>query len=132
MNGIIGEGYFSERVQCISRRGYVVLGQGAAQPVIGDTRQGAGIGSANGIDCLVQWPGVGFPMKLDCCERYFCINIGRLNGQRAIQHSYFFRIAPENSVTKRDLLAREKSCADRKSTRLNSSHLVISYAVFCL
>src|SRR2546426_6479633 len=27
-----------------------------------------------------------------------------------------------------DLLARE----DRKSTRLNSSHLVISYAVFCL
>src|SRR2546426_1670683 len=25
-----------------------------------------------------------------------------------------------------------RSCADRKSTRLNSSHLVISYAVFCL
>src|SRR5256885_5342063 len=25
-----------------------------------------------------------------------------------------------------------KSYADRKSTRLNSSHLVISYAVFCL
>src|SRR5256885_9612314 len=24
------------------------------------------------------------------------------------------------------------SCTDRKSTRLNSSHLVISYAVFCL
>ena len=24
------------------------------------------------------------------------------------------------------------SCADRKSTRLNSSHPVISYAVFCL
>src|SRR6476646_6066233 len=24
------------------------------------------------------------------------------------------------------------SCADRKSTRLNSSHTVISYAVFCL
>src|SRR5256885_3652211 len=28
--------------------------------------------------------------------------------------------------------ARMSSCADRKSTRLNSSHLVISYAVFCL
>src|SRR5205807_7625271 len=26
----------------------------------------------------------------------------------------------------------EKPMADRKSTRLNSSHLVISYAVFCL
>src|SRR3989454_6212886 len=26
----------------------------------------------------------------------------------------------------------EEICGDRKSTRLNSSHLVISYAVFCL
>src|SRR3954464_6328811 len=25
-----------------------------------------------------------------------------------------------------------KTCADRKSTRLNSSHTIISYAVFCL
>src|ERR1022692_2106294 len=25
-----------------------------------------------------------------------------------------------------------RACPDRKSTRLNSSHLVISYAVFCL
>src|SRR5256885_4436199 len=28
--------------------------------------------------------------------------------------------------------AREDEVIDRKSTRLNSSHLVISYAVFCL
>src|SRR5256885_10867782 len=28
--------------------------------------------------------------------------------------------------------AMRKEVADRKSTRLNSSHLVISYAVFCL
>src|SRR5256885_5098107 len=27
---------------------------------------------------------------------------------------------------------RRSPCSDRKSTRLNSSHLVISYAVFCL
>src|SRR5256885_15276520 len=27
---------------------------------------------------------------------------------------------------------RDDDCQDRKSTRLNSSHLVISYAVFCL
>src|SRR5256885_9955427 len=27
---------------------------------------------------------------------------------------------------------RRECCRDRKSTRLNSSHLVISYAVFCL
>src|SRR5205807_4886655 len=28
--------------------------------------------------------------------------------------------------------AQSRSSSDRKSTRLNSSHLVISYAVFCL
>src|SRR5256885_6706557 len=31
-----------------------------------------------------------------------------------------------------DRLAVERGDRDRKSTRLNSSHLVISYAVFCL
>src|SRR5256885_4140246 len=30
------------------------------------------------------------------------------------------------------LAQREEAALDRKSTRLNSSHLVISYAVFCL
>src|SRR5256885_9636939 len=35
--------------------------------------------------------------------------------------------APLNSTA-----ASREACADRKSTRLNSSHLVISYAVFCL
>src|SRR5256885_12641087 len=29
-------------------------------------------------------------------------------------------------------MARQQISKDRKSTRLNSSHLVISYAVFCL
>src|SRR6266498_3772040 len=29
-------------------------------------------------------------------------------------------------------IARSKPCTDRKSTRLNSSHVRISYAVFCL
>src|SRR5256885_6724086 len=31
-----------------------------------------------------------------------------------------------------DFLNRLRNAPDRKSTRLNSSHLVISYAVFCL
>src|SRR2546430_8295163 len=30
------------------------------------------------------------------------------------------------------ILIRKSSCPDRKSTRLNSSHSQISYAVFCL
>src|SRR5437870_6697590 len=32
----------------------------------------------------------------------------------------------------RNLLTNEKISLDRKSTRLNSSHVAISYAVFCL
>src|SRR5256885_1785877 len=36
------------------------------------------------------------------------------------------------ALTEEVLEACRRSDADRKSTRLNSSHLVISYAVFCL
>src|SRR5256885_8734626 len=36
---------------------------------------------------------------------------------------------PQNLPSARPL---QSACRDRKSTRLNSSHLVISYAVFCL
>src|SRR2546426_2320779 len=32
----------------------------------------------------------------------------------------------------REAIQARHECQDRKSTRLNSSHLVISYAVFCL
>src|SRR5256885_537331 len=44
-------------------------------------------------------------------------------------------VATSISKTQRDFFLREQMRAiqrDRKSTRLNSSHLVISYAVFCL
>src|SRR5688500_20075425 len=41
----------------------------------------------------------------------------------------YFRCARLATVNSRPPQARP---ADRKSTRLNSSHLVISYAVFCL
>src|SRR5207248_5408659 len=35
-------------------------------------------------------------------------------------------------VVEKKRFPREKTCGDRKSTRLNSSHRTISYAVFCL
>src|SRR5207244_11861569 len=38
----------------------------------------------------------------------------------------------EREALGRKLRHREPSRADRKSTRLNSSHQIISYAVFCL
>src|SRR5256885_16557115 len=41
--------------------------------------------------------------------------------------------APLDAAVARELAEREGGIErDRKSTRLNSSHLVISYAVFCL
>src|SRR2546426_9044748 len=42
-----------------------------------------------------------------------------------------FRVSFESSVTGQPPVTLD-SKLDRKSTRLNSSHLVISYAVFCL
>src|SRR5256885_13279794 len=42
-----------------------------------------------------------------------------------------FRAAARENL-ENSFLLRQPIPADRKSTRLNSSHLVISYAVFCL
>src|SRR2546426_8664198 len=42
------------------------------------------------------------------------------------------RAAPGSSASSTRRPCRSSSTSDRKSTRLNSSHLVISYAVFCL
>src|SRR2546426_6090258 len=47
-------------------------------------------------------------------------------------HAYYVLDKPEMSDAEYDRLFRELLELDRKSTRLNSSHLVISYAVFCL
>src|SRR5256885_7371225 len=44
-------------------------------------------------------------------------------------------VVPAGEISPRDwqlLRAENDAYRDRKSTRLNSSHLVISYAVFCL
>src|SRR5256885_6621801 len=42
------------------------------------------------------------------------------------------RRAPSRPLHHAGLTAKVNGNGDRKSTRLNSSHLVISYAVFCL
>src|SRR5690606_41655515 len=67
--------------------------------------------------------------------------------QEAIGLCFFFVLAGVDSVTNalslmfaklasrpalRRKLAEDPSAIDRKSTRLNSSHVKISYAVFCL
>src|SRR3712207_7851272 len=40
--------------------------------------------------------------------------------------------AQDEQVARRELAAQRELLGDRKSTRLNSSHANISYAVFCL
>src|SRR5256885_2965062 len=54
-------------------------------------------------------------------------------GQLVEQH---LRLAPESQTDALQTALRNQNpshlAEDRKSTRLNSSHLVISYAVFCL
>src|SRR5215217_3429515 len=51
-------------------------------------------------------------------------------------YTTLFRSVLENLAIVRSLVKafslRQKKCRDRKSTRLNSSHANISYAVFCL
>src|SRR3989442_14665380 len=42
------------------------------------------------------------------------------------------RLSQDPEAEEHDLEADEWNCEDRKSTRLNSSHVRISYAVFCL
>src|SRR2546426_6502171 len=54
--------------------------------------------------------------------------------QRGSLHSFGFDVAHAASETEGmqgTALGRRQVRRDRKSTRLNSSHLVISYAVFC-
>src|SRR5205807_4304383 len=52
-------------------------------------------------------------------------------------YTTLFRSSPEH-ISAFDMRTKKRDCLncavlrDRKSTRLNSSHLVISYAVFCL
>src|SRR5256885_5953791 len=53
----------------------------------------------------------------------------------AESHEHFVRLHRVHQARGRgaaDVLRQAVGALDRKSTRLNSSHLVISYAVFCL
>src|SRR5256885_8224391 len=58
-------------------------------------------------------------------DRLACVVLAGIEGAFVLGRS---RASAEPMRTTTELLAE----LDRKSTRLNSSHLVISYAVFCL
>src|SRR5690625_5441667 len=46
--------------------------------------------------------------------------------------SYDFQTEDYETINTPTILLTHKNMSDRKSTRLNSSHVAISYAVFCL
>src|SRR5256885_7699765 len=68
---------------------------------------------SSAIDKDVDWGKVNQPMS----ESQYSLLLGDVR-------SYLDRA--------QELFVEDLYCGDRKSTRLNSSHLVISYAVFCL
>src|SRR2546426_7473921 len=57
-------------------------------------------------------------------------NLSALDQERAALQKRIWDLQKRNGELERRL--PRPSAKDRKSTRLNSSHLVISYAVFCL
>src|SRR2546426_4734145 len=73
------------------------------------------------------------------CEEAHCPNIGECWEHKAATFMILGDVCTRNCAycavahgTPAPLDAGEPQRLDRKSTRLNSSHLVISYAVFCL
>src|SRR5690606_41267638 len=60
-------------------------------------------------------------------------SFGRKRRQRALYCLYTFSVTASLRCRTSWVLLWEPAClGDRKSTRLNSSHVKISYAVFCL
>src|ERR1039458_10622728 len=63
-------------------------------------------------------------------ENFVCVPLFNRNVEAAFQFPVNRR--KRNGNVKRNPVSRGQNRLDRKSTRLNSSHLGISYAVFCL
>src|SRR5437868_9964747 len=69
------------------------------------------------------------------CSSFFFLMIRRPPRSTLFPYTTLFRSAIQSVLgDPRDRLGRHVRCdqGDRKSTRLNSSHVSISYAVFCL
>src|SRR6266446_8028119 len=63
---------------------------------------------------------------------FFFLMIRRPPRSTLFPYTTLFRSPPCPTAGTRADHRAASGCGDRKSTRLNSSHLVISYAVFCL
>src|SRR5256885_5816107 len=96
------------------------------------------VGSCHGHDPAAM--GLGVELRLQLVARaahaVLALLVGILRvGISSLDHESRYdtvkeRLVVESGLGERDEILHDKT--DRKSTRLNSSHLVISYAVFCL
>src|SRR5256885_8078258 len=64
--------------------------------------------------------------------QFLVIHVGAVERRGQLLHAAVLAAQPRDFTLQAGLLDRSPRDRDRKSTRLNSSHLVISYAVFCL
>src|SRR5437868_2997692 len=63
---------------------------------------------------------------------FWSINFERKESWMSDKGRAIFNFGPDEPLSRELFLARVHPEEDRKSTRLNSSHVSISYAVFCL
>src|SRR5690606_40130099 len=77
------------------------------------------------------WVGGSKRDEIERCDRVF---LARKNGRTCAHAASLFRAlpAPSRATTHERVVFGGDRSGDRKSTRLNSSHVKISYAVFCL
>src|SRR5438034_7819920 len=86
---------------------------------------------------ILDWPGYRvYRYEIDEAAKTLRLWVPRKRGNRQLISSGCGRKVTEAhdfyEREVRDLPWRKYQTTDRKSTRLNSSHTVISYAVFCL
>src|SRR5699024_12062004 len=96
---------------------------------------GAGGGRGGAGGCGVVW-GAAAPVGR-VRGRRGCARLGRPPRSTLFPYTTLFRSSPHEGRRSTDLSCWPRSLykrlfLDRKSTRLNSSHVSISYAVFCL
>src|SRR3989442_10914721 len=72
------------------------------------------------------------PPRNVCCLRRHYMEHAAQRGGEAPAHPVYFTKAPECVLAPGAFVKYTGWAGDRKSTRLNSSHVRISYAVFCL
>src|SRR5690625_3651307 len=103
-----------------------------SRPTVATIARDLGISAATVSYALNGKPGVGASLRARVIEHAREVGWTPHSGAQALRRGHSGNIG---LVMVRDPQERSREpfyAADRKSTRLNSSHVAISYAVFCL